>query len=70
MSGYGEGSEGVEWQAAPGFTYAGDSWCWTCNSYRPAEKPVNGGPARVAQHGGCPGSLQPANVNPQQHREE
>lgn len=61
---FGEGSKGVPWAPAPGFGYVGDSWCYSCSRYIPAERPLDGsGPPRISQHGpGCPGSLQPAQV--------
>lgn len=57
---FGEGSQGQQWQPAPGWEYAGDAWCFGCGNYKPAER--QGAQARVAQHTnaqgqGCPGSL-------------
>ena len=37
MTSFGPGSEGVPFAPTPGFTYAGDAWCYQCSAYVPAE---------------------------------
>ena len=63
MTSFGPGSEGVPFAPTPGFTYAGDAWCYQCSAYVPAE---TNGQVRLGDHscqaGRCPGSLVPVQL--------
>jgi hypothetical protein len=69
---FGPGSKGMPWQPAPGFTYAGDAWCYGCQDWRPAEKDQQGR-ARISAHEArgalCPGTNRPVTTHGSEHQE-